>query len=70
MNISDIKCNKCGASYFIELYNTTTAVYYPPIYKNGVNINPDKNITTTVCRCCECNNIFSFQIQCSEIINI
>ena len=41
-----IKCPNCGKSYYKVKYSTVTAVYYPPIYKDGVNINPDKNSET------------------------
>lgn len=50
-------------------YSTTTAMYFPPIYKNGVNINPDRNITTTVCRCLNCNGIFSYRTRGGELID-
>lgn len=53
-------CPHCGASYYQELYSMTTAVYYPPIYKDGVNINPDRNISTTRCHCLNCDKDFSF----------
>ena len=64
----DIKCPKCGQSYFMEKYSVSTAVYYPPIYKDGVNINPDRNITTTVCVCLNCNETFSYQTKGEELI--
>lgn len=63
-----IKCPKCGKSYCMEKYTTCTAMYYPPIYKDGVNINPDRNISTTVCLCLECQNIFSYQMRGGELI--
>jgi hypothetical protein len=53
-------CPHCGESYYQELYSTTTAVYYPPIYKDGVNINPDRNTKTTHCRCLNCDKDFSY----------
>lgn len=53
-------CPHCGKSYYIENYSTTTAVHYPPIYKDGVNINPDRNTTTTYCTCLNCGKEFSF----------
>ena len=36
-----IKCPQCGDSYYMGKYATTTAMYFAPIYKDGVNINPD-----------------------------
>lgn len=52
-------CPHCGASYYTEIYSTSTAVYYPPIYKNGVNTNPNQNQTTTLCECRACGKRFS-----------
>lgn len=64
VNDIDVKinylCPHCGESYYMENYSTTTAVYYPPIYKDGVNINPDRNTTTTHCTCMNCGKEFSF----------
>lgn len=54
-----IKCPYCNASKYMEGNSFSTACYYPPIYENGVNINPDKNKTTTVCRCLECGKEFT-----------
>ena len=55
-----IKCPYCGESYYMERYTTRTAMYYPPIWKNGVNINPDRNKSTTVCTCMNCGKEFSY----------
>lgn len=63
-----VKCPKCGESYYMKRYSVCTAVYYPPIYKNGVNINPDGNISTTVCQCMNCNATFSYREQYGEIL--
>lgn len=54
------KCPHCGESYYQELYTTTTAVYYPPVYKDGVNINPDRNQSTTTCICLNCGKEFTY----------
>lgn len=51
-------CPHCGKSYYTEMYSASTAVYYPPVYKDGVNINPDMNKSTTHCRCLSCNKEF------------
>lgn len=56
-----IRCPHCGESYYMEKYSACTAMYFPPIYKDGVNINPDKNITTTHCTCMNCKKDFSYQ---------
>lgn len=54
-------CPKCGESYYMENSRMSTAVYYPPIYKDGVNINPDKNVSTVYCTCMNCGNEFSYK---------
>ena len=54
------RCPHCGESYYQENYTTTTAVYYPPIYKDGVNINPDRNQSTTFCTCLNCGKEFTY----------
>jgi len=56
-----IKCPNCGKSYYQIKYSTVTAVYYPPIYKDGININPDKNSETVYCDCLNCNYTFSYE---------
>jgi len=55
------KCPHCEESYYMENYSMTTAMYFPPIYKDGVNINPDRNTTTTHCTCMNCGKEFSFR---------
>ena len=54
-------CPHCGESYYMENYSTSTCMYYPPIYKDGVNINPDRNTTTVHCTCMNCGKEFSFE---------
>ena len=56
--LTNKKCPHCGESYYTELYSTSTTVHYSPIYKNGVNINPDRNKCTTRCRCLNCHKEF------------
>ena len=55
------KCPHCGESYYMELSSWTTAAYSPPIYKDGVNINPNRNITTTECECLNCGKNFNYK---------
>ena len=55
-----IRCPHCGESYYAEDYSETTCMYYQPIYKDGVNINPDRNTTTTHCTCMNCGKKFSY----------
>lgn len=56
--IGDAKCPHCGKRHYIELYSTSTTVYHPPIYKDGININTDKNKATTHCECLNCGKEF------------
>jgi hypothetical protein len=51
----------------MERYTTCTAVYYPPVYQNGVNINPDRNVSTTHCICLNCGKQFSVRMQGCEV---
>jgi hypothetical protein len=51
-------CPHCGDSYYQELYSTTTAIAWTPIYKNGVLQNSNPNVTTTYCRCLNCGKKF------------
>lgn len=55
---SDIKCPHCGESFYTETSSWTTLAGYPPIYKDGVNINPDQNKSVTHCKCLKCNKEF------------
>ena len=66
MNIR-IKCPNCGASHYEHKYSTCTAMYYPPIYKDGVNTNPDGNVTTNYCRCIKCNHNFYYTEQYGKV---
>lgn len=56
-----IKCPNCGASHYSTGPSMRTAVYYPPIWQDGININPDMNTTTTQAHCCECH--YDFKIK-------
>ena len=56
---SDIKCPYCGESYYTIKESLSTCVYYPPVIKDGVNINPDRNTSTTRCRCLNCQMDFT-----------
>lgn len=65
----DVKCPKCGESYYMVNYSTRTAAYYPPIFKDGVNVNPDGNIETMVCYCLHCHHEFTYQTRYGRIWN-
>lgn len=55
-----VRCPNCGESYYAENYSTTTAMYWTPIFKNGVLINDNPNTTTTYCTCCNCGKSFTY----------
>lgn len=52
--LTNKRCPHCGESYYSEGESYVTALYCPPIYKDGVNINPDTNISTTTYHCYAC----------------
>lgn len=54
------KCPHCGESYYQENYSTCTCIGWTPVYKNGVLMNENPNITTTYCTCCNCGKSFSY----------
>jgi len=58
MKNESIKCPYCGKSYYKEESSMSTAMYFQPVYKDGININPDKNIYTTNCKCLNCGKDF------------
>ena len=52
---------------FIQSPCSTTSAYYPPIYdKNGVNTNPDRNITTFAVECLTCGKMWKGKTQLGE----
>ena len=55
-----IKCPYCGESYYQEGYTVSTAMYCPPIYKNGKLIIEDDNYHTTHCTCLNCGKAFNY----------
>jgi len=56
---------------FINRSSYTTSAYYPPIYdKNGVNTNPDMNITTSALECLTCGKRWSGISQLGETVYI
>lgn len=54
------RCPKCGESYYRENYSVSTAMYWAPVYKNGVLISENPNTITTYCTCCNCGHSFSY----------
>lgn len=66
-----LKCPKCNSTGPLSQgVSMTTAVYYPPVWENGVNINPDGNTTTTEFICEKCGCKFSAKFKHGECINI
>ena len=54
-----IKCPYCGESFYSEGYSIATAIYSPPVYKDGKLISTDPNIYTTHCHCLSCDKNFN-----------
>lgn len=54
-------CPHCGKSYYAEQYSDRTLLGWTPIYKDGVLMNHDPNVTTTYCLCLSCGKSFSFK---------
>lgn len=52
--LTNKKCPHCGESYWSPRDATITAVYYEPIYKDGININPDRNTVSRTYHCWAC----------------
>lgn len=66
-----LKCPKCNSTGPLSQgASMKTIVYYPPVWENGVNINPDGNTTTTEFICEKCGCKFSAKFKCGECINI
>lgn len=59
--MSDIEhCPQCGHNEYSKLYNTTTLLYVPEVYKDGVlQESPVKNKTTTTYQCLKCGHTWS-----------
>ena len=55
-----ISCPHCGESCYQIDFGCSTLVYYMPIYKDGVNINTQKNKIAYYCTCMNCGMKFSF----------
>lgn len=53
---------------FTESSQGTTCAYYPPVYdKNGVNTNPDMNISYYTVKCSTCGKSWSANSQNCKI---
>ena len=66
-----LKCPNCNSlGPLSQGASMTTTVYYPPVWENGVYINPDSNTTTTEFTCEKCGCKFSAKFQHGECISI
>ena len=59
----NFKCPNCHSHKYINYGTDSTLAYYIPIYENGININPDRNIHTTIVECDECHKKFKVMQQ-------
>lgn len=63
----DFKCPNCHSHKWIDHGTArSTLAYYIPIYENGVNINPDRNIHRTGVECSECHKRYIITHQYGE----
>ena len=58
MSYLDIRCPKCGNSYFTIRYSTSTAMWSPTIIKDGKVISNNPNYETHHCQCIACGAFF------------
>ena len=49
-------CPECKKSHYSVGNSSRTLMYFQPIYKDGANINPDRNVSTTEYHCEECGH--------------
>ena len=59
MSYLDIKCCKCGASYFTIRYSMSTAMWSPTVIKDGKIISYNPNHETHYCQCIACGAFFN-----------
>ena len=74
MSYLDIRCPKCGNSYFTIRYSTSTAMWSPTIIKDGKVISNNPNYETHHCQCIACGAFFDATehngvIESIEVIN-
>ena len=74
MSYLDIKCCKCGASYFTIRYSTSTAMWSPIVIKDGKVISSNPNYETHHCQCVACGAFFDVTehngiIKSVELVN-
>lgn len=62
----NFECPNCHSHKWIDHGTASTLAYYPPIYENGININPDKNIHKTIAECGECHRIWEIRQRYGE----
>ena len=60
------RCPQCEKNHFSDSGGTTTLMYFPPTFKDGVNINPDRNTTSFNRTCLACGASFSVSGNTSD----
>lgn len=63
-----IVCPRCGKSHYKQGPTLCTAMYFAPVMQDGVNINPDRNVSTTECMCLECGTPFRIKRCCGAVL--
>ena len=56
--MSNYVCPHCGESDYYEQYSTSTCMYSPPHYRNGILVEDNPNYCTTYCQCAVCGQVF------------
>ena len=54
-------CPHCGKSYYMVRYSMATCLGWPQIYKDGMLLYSNPNVTTRYCHCLDCGQDFSFE---------
>lgn len=70
MSYLDIKCCKCGSTYYAIRYSTSTAMYSPTIIKDGQVVSNNPNYTTYHCQCIACGAMFTATEHCGAIESV
>ncbi len=59
-------CPNCGQSHYTDSAIETTAVHYPPIIKDGVNVNPDRNRRRFTRTCIACGTTATVEVDAGK----
>lgn len=60
-------CPNCGESYYVINNSYSTAMYCPPIYKDGQLVSIDGNYHIHSCTCLACHHNFTARLYHNDI---